>query len=173
MKVSSSVRKAGLTMHVLSSVGWAGAVAVYLALGIAALTSGDAGVVRAVYVAMDLAAWLVLVPLVFAALVTGVLQAMLSPWGLFRHYWVILKLGLTLVATVILVAYTETLTTFAEVARREPFAAADLHFLQDPSVVLHTSGGLALLLAALVLAIYKPTGLTRFGHRQRERARAG
>ena len=41
MTVSARMRKAGLTLHVVSSVGWLGAVLVHLALGIAALTSDD------------------------------------------------------------------------------------------------------------------------------------
>ena len=51
--------------------------------------------------------------------------------GLVRHYWVIFKLVITLVATVVLVAYTGTLDVFAQVASRtrslrrtyEPFGA--------------------------------------------------
>jgi cytochrome bd-type quinol oxidase subunit 2 len=172
MALSRPVRNAGLTFHVLCSVGWAGAVTVYLALGVAARTSNDTDVVRAAYVSMDWAAWVVLVPLAVASLITGVLQALASPWGLFRHYWVVIKLVITVVATVVLVAYTQTLSVFAGVASRSHFLSADLRFLQSPSVVLHATGALLLLLITTVLAVYKPAGLTRHGQRQRRRHRS-
>jgi hypothetical protein len=57
------LRKFVLTAHVISSVGWLGAVAVFLALGVTGLTSPDTQVVRAVYLAMEPAGWSALVPL--------------------------------------------------------------------------------------------------------------
>jgi hypothetical protein len=47
-------RKFALTAHVTFSVGWLGAVAAFLALAIAGLTSPDAQMVQAAYLAMDL-----------------------------------------------------------------------------------------------------------------------
>lgn len=170
MALTPPLRKAILTTHVVSSVGWVGAVLVYLALGVAAVTSDDVYLVRAVYVAMDWAAWVVLVPLAAAALVTGVAQSLVTKWGLLRHYWVIFKLAITLVATAVLVAYTGTLETFADVATTSPFTAHHLDLLRNPSVVVHAVGALFLLLAATALAVYKPAGVTRRGYRHRQRA---
>jgi hypothetical protein len=167
MRASQRVRKALLTLHVASSVGWLGAVLVYLALGVAGVVSDDTALVAAVYVAMSWAAWVVLVPLALASLATGVVQSLISPWGLLRHYWVAVKLVLTLVATGVLLAYTQTLSTFADVAARVPLSAGDLGVLRSTSVIVHTLGALAMLLGALVLAVYKPRGLTRHGQRQR------
>jgi len=48
--------------HVVSSVGWLGAVAVFLTLGVVGLTSRVAEVVRAVCLAMEPAGWSLLVP---------------------------------------------------------------------------------------------------------------
>lgn len=165
MRASQRVRKALLALHVASSVGWMGAVLMYLALGVAGVVSDDTALVTAVYLAMSWAAWLVLVPLALASLVTGGVQSLVSPWGLMRHYWVTVKLVLTLVATGVLVAYTQTLSTFADVASRVPLVAGDLEVLRSPSVIVHTTGALMLLIGALVLAVYKPRGLTRHGQR--------
>lgn len=74
------------------SVGALGAVAAFLALAVAGLGGNDAPVVRAAYLGMDLTARFVIVPLVLASLVTGLIQALITPWGLFRHYWVLAKL---------------------------------------------------------------------------------
>jgi DMSO/TMAO reductase YedYZ heme-binding membrane subunit len=171
VKVPPPVRKAGLVLHVLTSVGWAGAVIVYLTLGLAAMTSGDTEVVRAAYLSMNWAAWAVLVPLAVTSLATGVFQALSTPWGLFRHYWVIVKLVIAVVATLILVAYTGTLSVFAEVAGRSPLTGPELEFLRNPSVVIHSAGAFMLLLTATVLAVYKPAGLTRHGQRESQRQR--
>lgn len=170
MTVPARVRKAGLTLHVASSVGWLGAVLVYLGLGVAAITSDDIALVSAVYLSMDWAAWTVLVPLAVATLVTGLVQSFISSWGLWRHYWVIVKLALTAVATAVLLLYTQTLSTFAGVAGRDVLTAGDLSLLRSPSVVVHATGALVILVVAMVLAIYKPAGLTRRGQRQRHQA---
>lgn len=167
MGLSPRIRKAGLTLHVLSSVGWVGAVLVYLALGLTAVTSDDVSLISAVYLAMDAAAWTVLVPLALTSLVTGISQSLISSWGLWRHYWVIVKLALTGIATAVLLLYTQTLAVFADVAGRDALRAADLSLLRGSSVVLHSAGALVLLVMATGLAIYKPAGLTRRGQRHR------
>ena len=170
MTAPARVRQAGLTLHVISSVGWLGGVLVYLALGVAAITSDDEALVAAVYLAMDWAAWTVLVPLALATLATGITQSLISSWGLWRHYWVIVKLVITAVATTVLVLYTQTLATFGRIAGRDPLTTADLDLLRSPSVVVHSTGALVLLVMAAVLAIYKPPGLTRRGQRLQHEA---
>jgi hypothetical protein len=68
-------------------------------------------------------------------------------WGLFRHYWVVVKLVLNIVATALACAPTR-----------------------------HAVLALLILITATVLAIYKPRGLTRHGWRKqqdRRRATAG
>jgi hypothetical protein len=49
MAMTPHVRKFALTVHVSSSVGWLGAVAAFLALAVAGLSSQDAQIVRASY----------------------------------------------------------------------------------------------------------------------------
>jgi hypothetical protein len=84
--MSGGVRKLALTAHVITSVGWLGAVAVFLVLAVAGLTSGAPATARAAYVAMEATTRLVIVPLCLASLLTGILQSLGTPWGLFRHY---------------------------------------------------------------------------------------
>src|ERR687887_134909 len=83
--LTPSLRKLALTAHVTSSVGWLGSVAGFLVLAITGVTSQDSEVVRAAYVAMELVAWYVIVPLSLASLLTGLVQALGTQWGLFRH----------------------------------------------------------------------------------------
>ena len=168
MRMPPPARKAGLALHVVTSVGWAGGVLFYLGLAVAAFTADDIDLQRAGYLSMDWAAWRILVPLAVASLITGVVQALATPWGLFRHYWVLVKLVITLVATIVLLAYTQTLAAFADAAQ-SPLAAPGRGLLRTPSVVLHSAVALVLLLTATVVAIFKPAGLTRHGQRQRRR----
>lgn len=168
MTMAPRLRKAALLAHVASSVGWFGAVLVFLALALIGLFSRDALTVRGAYLVMEQAAWFVLVPLAVASLVTGIVQSLGTTWGLFRHYWVVFKLAITVVATLILLAYMRTFDLMAQVAG-DP--GADLEAVRNPSPALHAGAALLVLAAATVLAVYKPRGLTRYGwRRQHHRA---
>jgi hypothetical protein len=163
MLMSPRVRRFALTAHVASSVGWFGAVAAFLALAVVGLTSADPQTIRAVYLVMEPVAWLTLVPLAFASLLTGVVQSLGTVWGLFRHYWVLFKLLITVLATIILLIYMQTFRLMADVAR-DP--AADLDVVRNASPALHAALALLALLTAIILAVYKPRGMTRYGWRK-------
>ena len=164
------LRKFVLTAHVATTVGWLGAVVVFLALSVIGLTSPDAQVVRAVYLVMEPAAWFVLVPLSIASLSTGIIQSLGTPWGLFQHYWVLFKLLITVVATIILLTYMETFRFMADVAAKTTSSSGDPDALRSPSPVIHAALALLGLLVATTLSVYKPRGLTPFGSRA-QRAR--
>jgi uncharacterized membrane protein len=169
MTMTPGVRKLALTAHVTSSVGWLGAVAAFVALAVVGLTSQDAETVRGVYLVMEPAAWFVLVPLAVASLLTGLVQSLGTPWGLFRHYWVLFKLLINVVATIVLLMYMQTLSSMASVAA-DP--SADLEMVRNGSPLVHSSAALLLLLVAATLAVYKPRGVTRYGRRKRDEQRA-
>jgi hypothetical protein len=165
------LRKFVLTAHVAASVGWLGAVAGVLALAVAGLTSHDAQTVRAAYLAMELTASFVLVPLALASLLTGIVQSLGTKWGLFRHYWVLFKLLINVVATIVLLMYMQTLSSLADVAAETTLSSDDLGALRSPSPVLHAGAALVLLLVATTLAVYKPAGMTRYGRRKQHKQR--
>jgi hypothetical protein len=166
------LRKFALTAHVVASVGWLGAVAVFLAHAVLGVTSENPQTVRAVYLVMEPAAWFVLVPLAFASLLTGLVQSLGTTWGLFRHYWVVFKLLINVFATIVLLMYTQTLGYLADVAAQATLSSDDLALLKTPSVVIHSVLALLVLLVATTLAVYKPRGLTPYGLRkQREQRR--
>jgi hypothetical protein len=170
MTMTPGLRKFALTAHVTSSVGWLGAVAGFLALAIAALTSQDDEVVRAALLVMELIGWFALVPLSFASLLTGLVQSLGTKWGLFRHYWVLFKLLITVVSTLILLAYMETLSYLAGVAAETTLSTADLYGLAN-SPLLHSSAALLALLVATALSVYKPQGMTPYGWRKQQKER--
>jgi len=167
--MSPRVRKLALTAHVTASVGWVGAVAAFLALAVAGLASGDAQLVRGVYIAMEPLAWFVILPLSFASLLTGLVQSLGTSWGLFVHYWVVVKLAINVLATTVLLLYMQTVGSLADLASETTFSGADLDELRSASPVLHGGAALVLLLGATTLAVYKPPGLTPYGRRRRAR----
>lgn len=159
------LRKAVLTTHVVTSVGWLGAVLAYLALDVTAVISSDVDRVRSAFVAMELTVLYAIVPLALATVVIGLVNALGTSWGLFRHYWVLAKLLLTTVATIVLLLETKTIRSLAEAAG----SGADP--LGLPGTLPHSIGGLVVLLLVTVLSIYKPKGLTRYGWRKQQHQR--
>lgn len=172
MIMTPRLRKFALTAHVISSVGWLGAVAVFLAHAVLGVTSQNVQMVRAVYLVMEPAAWLVLVPLAFASLLTGLVQSLGTTWGLFRHYWVVFKLLINVFATIVLLMYTQTLGYLADIAAQTTLSNDDLGVLRTPSVVIHSALALVVLLVATTLAVYKPRGITPYRRRKQHERRA-
>ncbi|MCG5486702.1 MAG: hypothetical protein KK482_23870 [Sinorhizobium meliloti] len=166
MTMPPPLRKFTLVVHVISSVSSLGAVACFLALGLVGLASADAETARSLYVAMDAVARLVIVPLVFASLLTGLVQALGTVWGLLRHYWVLAKLLLTILTAVVLLMQLDVIGYVAAAATKG-LAEADLLGLRS-SLAVHAVGGIVVLITATVLSIYKPRGLTRYGWRKQQ-----
>jgi hypothetical protein len=160
--MTPSLRKFVLTAHVISSVGWLGAVVAYLALAVAALTTKNAQTVRAAWIAMELTGWFVIVPLALASVLIGVVNALGTPWGLFRHYWVLVKFLLTVFATIILLLHMPTVSYFAGIAAKTE--STTVFGLRGE--ILHAGGGLLILLVNATLSVYKPRGMTRYGWRK-------
>jgi hypothetical protein len=158
--MSPSLRKLGLLFHVTTSVGWLGAVACFLALALVGqLATHEA--------AMDVVGWLVVVPLGLLSLATGIVQSLGTQWGLFTHYWVAIKLFLTVFATAVLLVHMYPTSQVAEAA-----AGSDANFGAFRSVrvqlIADAAAGLLTLVIATVLSIYKPRGVIALGSRREE-----
>ncbi|MDQ1012078.1 putative membrane protein [Streptomyces sp. V4I23] len=165
MAMPPRLRKAVLTAHVTTSVGWLGAVFAYLALDVTAVTGQDASAVRGAYAAMEVTVLYAIVPLALASVVIGIVNALGTPWGLLRHFWVLVKLLLTVFAATVLLIETRTVSHLAETAAR----TADPREL--PGTLPHSVGGLVVLLLIVILSVFKPKGLTRYGWRKQEEQR--
>jgi hypothetical protein len=166
MTMKPGLRKFALAAHITSSVGWIGAVVAYLALVVA--TSQDAQTVRAAFIAMEPIIRFALVPLAFASLLTGLMMSLGTPWGLFRHYWVLAKLLLTVLATRVLLSQLEPINYMASIAA-DP--GTDIARLGDGGQFLHPGLGLLVLLVIMTLSVYKPRGMTRYGWRKQQKKR--
>jgi hypothetical protein len=159
-----------LAIHLTLSVGWFGAVAAYLALDVTTATSRDPQRLRAAYLGMETIATSVIVPLALASLLTGLVMALGTKWGLFRHYWVLISFVLTVIATTVLLIETTTISSLAALAE-EPTTTAD-QLRSMGSTLAHSIGGMLVLLVVLVLNLYKPRGMTKYGWRRQQRERS-
>jgi hypothetical protein len=162
MTMTPSIRKLALTAHITSSVGWLGAAAGFLALAVHGLTIQDAQLVRGLYLAMVLTGWYVIMPLCLASLLTGLVMSLATKWGLFQHYWVAVKFLLTIVSTLILFGFMQTLSDIGVLAADTTMPMDELRRLSQ-SPVLHSGAGLMVLLVNTTLSVYKPWGRTRYG----------
>ncbi len=123
--MTPDVRKFVLTVHLAFSIGWIGAVVAYLVLGVSAVTTANAETVRAAWIAMDLTGWYAIVPLAVGSVLTGTLMAIVTPWGLFRHYWVLISFALTMFSVTILLLHMPTVSAQALTCTRlSSFAAS-------------------------------------------------
>ncbi|HJT69348.1 MAG TPA: hypothetical protein VJ731_04075 [Terriglobales bacterium] len=172
--MTPALRKLTITAHVAFSVGWLGATAAFLALSITGLTSHDAEVVRGAYLSMNVISRFVIIPMCFAAVATGLFQALGTPWGLLRYYWIMVKFGLAISATFALLIHQ--FVVIAEAAKRVSGAGTEVLFGADFSslqteLVRAPSLSILLLLVVTSLGVYKPWGLTRYGQRKQQERR--
>jgi hypothetical protein len=164
MVMPAPLRRLGLLAHIVTSVGWLGAVLASLALAVVGLTATDGRLVQSAYLVMQSLGWAILVPLSILSLATGLIQALGTRWGLLRHYWVIVKLVMNLFATGILLLYMQTLAALETSARA--WDGDDPATLRNLSPALHGGAALVLLVVAAVLSVYKPKGQTQYGQRR-------
>ena len=149
--------------------GW-GAVAGFLALALTGLTSRDAQTMSAANISMEVITRLVIVPLSLVTLfLTGPLLSLGAPWGLFRHYWIIVKLVINILSTIILLVHLKPISYLARVAAAGTLSHDD-RSLQIQMIVAAGAGLLALL-ATTALAVYKPRGMTSYGWRKQYQER--
>ena len=154
-RLSPRWRRWLLTLHIGSSVALLGADGAVLTLDVAgALGRGAVGI----YPAASLIGTALLVPLALTSLLSGAALGLLTPWGLVTHWWVAIKLALTLAGTVLaLTVLTPALAGAADAA----LAGAELSTGERLEVLRNSAGASVVLLVTLVLSVHKPFGRIR------------
>ncbi|WBB67046.1 hypothetical protein [Micromonospora sp. WMMD812] len=151
-RIPPGTRKALLTAHLVTSLGWLGIDLVLLTLGVAVLRGADPTVVYPVTALLGTALF---APLSVIVWLVGVVSALLTPWGLLRHRWVLVKLLITTVMVVLVLALlTPNLRAAGELGAALPARdRADL--------VIAPAVSTTLMVVATVLSTYKPWGRLR------------
>ena len=165
MTMTPWIRKFALTSHITASVGWLGSVVVFFVLAVAGITSNDPQLVQSMYISMGVSARYVILPLCFASLITGLIQSLGTPWGLFRHYWVLFKFLITTVSTIILLLHMKPIAYMADAALKATISGDDLRAIRF-QLVVDAGAALIALLINIILSVYKPKGLTPYGRRK-------
>ncbi|MFE6649761.1 DUF2269 domain-containing protein [Nocardioides sp. NPDC057772] len=168
MIVGPRPRRLLLALHLSCSVGWIGVVCAYLVLAFAVPATDDPEVVRAAWIGMELIGWYATVPLALGSLATGLLMGAVTKWGLLRHYWVLISLVGTVVLTAVLIMHMPSVTAQADRAR----TLGEEDLLAMGSDTTHAVIGLVLLIGIMMLNIFKPRGVTRYGWSKDRAARA-
>jgi hypothetical protein len=163
MPMTPRLSKLTLTSHISFSVGWLGAVAVFLSLAIVALTTSELQLAQAAFVAMEISTLYVIIPFCLASLITGLIQAVGTRWGLFKYYWIVVKLFLTVAMTVLLFLHLQPISYLAGVA-----VETTLSKTNEAAIVIDlikkAGGAIIGLLAVITISVYKPWG--KIQHRQ-------
>ncbi|GIJ43150.1 membrane protein [Virgisporangium aliadipatigenens] len=159
MRLTPRWRKTVLTLHVITSVGWLGADLTLLLLGLLGLTgAADPAVV---YPAEALIGLWLFVPLSVVVWVIGLVSALATPWGLVRHWWVLVKFALTTVMLGLVLFLLRPGLADALEADGVRTAHERLDMVMPPAV------SSTVLIIATVLSTFKP-----WGRRQVSRARS-
>lgn len=167
-RMGPGARKSVLILHVISSVGWLGLNIGILTLTITGLTTSDADRQHAALQALGILGDLLLIPISLTAFVTGLLLAVGTRWGLFRHWWIVVKFVLTLIAVVLIpVSLLPGIhDVVATVSATEPGTLADLDAAASDLLaagVVSTT----MYTVNVVLSVLKPRRRTKFGSRGR------
>jgi hypothetical protein len=153
MRFAPRLRKAVLTLHIATAVGWLGVDVVMLTLGTAGLSGSVSPAV--VYPAMGLLGVVLFTPLSFLVWAVAVVNAIGTPWGLLKHWWVTTKL---IVVSAMLVLVVFALYPLVADARTLGAALAQQERL---NLVIAPSVSSLLLMTATILSTYKPWGRIR------------
>ncbi len=140
--------KAVLTAHILTSVGWFGLAIAVVFCAVAAGISDDPAFAHSCYRVMEKLP-VVTLPLGLAAIASGALLGLGTTWGLFRYWWVVIK---------IVLAAAVVVTDAAIVGNVAHTAATTGEVL--PPLYGATVAHVVVLALATILSVFKPRWLT-------------
>ncbi|MBV8993211.1 MAG: hypothetical protein JO287_05820 [Pseudonocardiales bacterium] len=157
-RLTRRARAALLTAHIAVSVGWLGLDGALVALEATGLGTGNPGERAGIAAAMAAIVVWVVVPVVSASLLSGLVLALTTPWGLVRYWWVIGKCCIAGVLTATgLVLMLPRLHQII-MGEAEPVGVP---------LLIGRALALALLLGATGLSVVKPWGKTPHGRSAR------
>lgn len=162
-RLTRTQRRLLVTLHVALSVGWLGVSMVMLTLAITARASQPGGPARSAYWAMRLLADVLLIPLSLSVLLIGLAVAAISPWGLLRHRWVLVKLIATCAAVTLSLLALPAMTRIAYQDAAWHALAAERD--AGTRLIIASSVSVALYLSLTAVSVLKPWGPTRRGRR--------
>jgi len=89
-------------------------------------------------------------------------QAFTTPWGLIRHYWIVVKFYMTIAIWLVLLIQLKNISDLATALLAGNDAIQGIGSLKQ-SQLIHAVAGLASLVAIVMISVVKPRGLTAYG----------
>lgn len=168
-RLSPGQRKATVLLHILCGIGWMGADIVLMILLSTGLTTDDGAVAAASYRAVSVFVPVAVPVFSLGVLGTGLLLGWGTKWGILRHWWVMVKLALSVVMVVLVfVALVPGVNDLEEPdaalsaeAVRDSLGAAPTDMFFPPVVSFLMLG------IAAVLSVSKPWRRTPWGRPSR------
>ena len=157
MTLSTNLRKLNLIVHLTSSLGWFGGCLAFIFLGVFALNQGDFQVAGSLSYGLKICTWYVILPLCIISLFSGIIQAVGTQWGLFKHYWIIIKLLLTCMATILLIIHLQPIDMLSNAFIKD---GVDRVTASQNIISLISKAGLAAITILLLttISVFKPWG---------------
>lgn len=161
-RLSPRLRKVTLLVHIVSGVGWMGLDVGLFLLLLTGLTTDDGQLAAACYRAVAVIVPVAVPVLSLGMLLTGLLLGWGTKWGLLRSWWVVVKLALGVILTVLV--FVALVPGVNDLATPDPTTSAGAvrdvigeatTGLMFPPIVSFTMLGFA-----SVLSIFKPWGRT-------------
>ncbi|MGE5595397.1 MAG: hypothetical protein ACM3S1_05110 [Hyphomicrobiales bacterium] len=166
-RLSPNARKATLLVHVASAGAWLGLDIAMAVVVFTAVASDDESKKALCYRALDLFVVWPLLTTGLVCLASGLLLGYGTVWGIFKHWWVVTKLGLNLVLTgLVPIALWPEVTKLADAGR--DFVAGGAVTFDESNIIFPPIVSPAALLIAFILAIWKPWGRIRKDPRRRQ-----
>jgi hypothetical protein len=165
-RVSPSMYKFLLALHIMVSVGWLGTAYAKFILQLAAMMTNDPDISISIYSTMknlSIAFPILAIP----TIITGVLLSLSTKWGLIKYYWVVTKFVLSVGVIVTAISLDghfidQSISALSGQAMDKSMGTSTPTILLISLTVAH----LIMLGAATFISVYKPWGKTWFGRRK-------
>jgi hypothetical protein len=158
-QLAPAARKAVMVLHAICGISWMGVDIAVFVLLVTARTTNDPALVISGFNAIRMIVPIAVPPLSLGILLTGLILGLGTRWGLLRYWWVLLKLMLSLIMTVLVfvslvpgvnsIAVLSTTTMSADAVRASLGSLPDQ--LMFPPIVSFLMLGIA-----AILSIFKP-----------------
>ena len=144
--LAPKVRRAVLSLHVISSVGLLGASSALLFLAVTASTTADAELSHSAYRFISQFGFVFGIPLSFSGLISGLVLGLYSKWGVLRYPWVTIKL----------ILLVTTILSGALFIGRLSEQLADGAGGSETQLLVAAAYNVVALVTSTVLSVYKP-----------------
>lgn len=149
-----------LSAHLFCTVAWLGTALCSLVLNLTALFTQDSHLLRAIYLQASILDVALLRGGALGAILTGLLLSVLTQWGLFRFYWIMLKEIISVLCIAVGVIISSWNDEALALAASPGFQSvhSPIYLTDRAWMFLGIAFQLVSLSAVVVISVFKPWG---------------